>query len=231
MPACDHRSWIDRKRFSTRQSPCRGGTARPGGSTDGRAYVGSNPRISLTSSLEAVPDPCLDTPEYPVPVAEFRVDRFCHSNVVLLGMDLTRLQEDPAKVADALLREQHPVVGPLATDVLETSLRNRTGTPASRLHGRREAARGGRSTVEFAPELRAMGHDVLCFDRDRISRNAAMELAGRVTVVGPCAFGSDSGERSPKEGRLLGVPPTGVPTVALRLCGNPEGSYGGDRGR
>jgi hypothetical protein len=41
----------------------------------------------------------------------FEQDRFCHSSVVPLRMDLARLQEDSAKVANALLREQHLVVG------------------------------------------------------------------------------------------------------------------------
>src|ERR1700733_6650097 len=41
----------------------------------------------------------------------FEQDRFCHSSVVLPRMDLACLQEDSAKVANALLREQHLVVG------------------------------------------------------------------------------------------------------------------------
>ena len=41
----------------------------------------------------------------------FEEDRFCHSSVVLPRMDLARLQEDSAKVANALLREQYLVIG------------------------------------------------------------------------------------------------------------------------
>jgi hypothetical protein len=41
----------------------------------------------------------------------FEQDRFGHSSVVPARMDLARLQEDSAKVANALLREQHLVVG------------------------------------------------------------------------------------------------------------------------
>src|ERR1019366_1160237 len=41
----------------------------------------------------------------------FEQDRLRHSSVVLTRMYLSRLQEDSPQVADALLREQHLVVG------------------------------------------------------------------------------------------------------------------------
>lgn len=41
----------------------------------------------------------------------FKEDRFRHPRVILPRMDFTRLQEDPAKIANALLRDQHLVVG------------------------------------------------------------------------------------------------------------------------
>src|SRR5450759_5311831 len=42
---------------------------------------------------------------------DFEQDRLRHSGVVPRRMDLARLQEDSPQIADALLREQHLVVG------------------------------------------------------------------------------------------------------------------------
>ena len=42
---------------------------------------------------------------------DLKQDRFCHASIVLARMDFAGFQEDSAKVANALLREQHLVVG------------------------------------------------------------------------------------------------------------------------
>ncbi len=41
---------------------------------------------------------------------DFKQDGFCHASIVLARMDLAGFQKDSAKVANALLREEHLVV-------------------------------------------------------------------------------------------------------------------------
>lgn len=90
-------------------------------SADTRAFIGSNPPDRKPRSqgrgwacslarygLFQVAAEVLEN--FLLALLNFEQDRFCHSCIVLLRMDLTRLQEDSAEVPNALLREQHLIV-------------------------------------------------------------------------------------------------------------------------